>query len=152
MKMIKDNPVDSVKPKVIQKETMVYDDKEISVLLDKLAEEDIKWQSLITLAVTCGLRRGELLGLEWKHVNLEEGTIYIKQTLTYTKENGFEVTEQKTKNSKRKLSMPASVINLLKTLKKKKYEERLKVEELWQGGDISLFSPLGMENRCILAV
>jgi integrase len=31
--------------------------------------------------------------------------------------------------------MPTSVTNLLKTLKKKKNEERLNAEELWQGGE-----------------
>jgi integrase len=135
-KMIKCSPAQSVKkPKVTQKKTLVYDENEVSVLLDKLSEEDIKWQALITLALTCGLRRGELLGLEWKHINFEEDTIEIKQTLTYTKENGYDVKEPKTKNSKRKVSMPLSVTILLKALKKKKLEERMKAEELWEGGD-----------------
>lgn len=35
--------------------------------------------------LTCGLRRGELLGLQWQDVDLEDGTIKIRRTLSRLK-------------------------------------------------------------------
>lgn len=34
------------------------------------------------MAVLTGMRQGEILGLRWKDVDLENGIIYIRQTLT----------------------------------------------------------------------
>lgn len=39
----------------------------------------------VVLLLTCGLRRGELLGLQWQDVDLENGTIRIKHTLSRLK-------------------------------------------------------------------
>lgn len=36
----------------------------------------------VILLLTCGLRRGELLGLQWQDVNLEHGLIKIRHTMS----------------------------------------------------------------------
>ena len=42
-------------------------------------------EALYVLAVQCGLRQGELLGLRWEDVDLESGTLQVRRTLTTTK-------------------------------------------------------------------
>lgn len=134
-KVIKESPAAGVKkPKDTPKETHVYDEKQVSSLFEALDREPIRWQAFVTLAVTSGLRRGELLALEWDHVDLDNGTIHIKQNLTYVKGTGFIIKEPKTKNSIRKVAIPPHVIALLKKLKLQKYEERIKADDLWEGG------------------
>nr|WP_256436636.1 site-specific integrase [Brevibacillus sp. HB1.1] len=44
--------------------------------------EPYYWRMMITLALTTSLRRGELVGLEWKHIDLEAGIIHVKQSIT----------------------------------------------------------------------
>lgn len=40
-------------------------------------------QALLEMALTCGMRPGELLGLEWRSVDLTGGTITIRQSLKW---------------------------------------------------------------------
>lgn len=135
-KLIKENPVAQVKqPKVTYKEREIYDEESVSKLYKALETVELKWRVIVMLAVTCGLRRGEILGLEWKHIDLDNQTLEVKQTLTYTKSSGYMVKEPKTKNAKRKVSLPSFVVPLLKKLKSQKNEERIKVDDLWQGGE-----------------
>ena len=47
-----------------------------------LALNDINTKNLgIILAISCGLRIGEVCALQWKDINLEAGLIYIRKTL-----------------------------------------------------------------------
>lgn len=59
------------------------------------------------LAVHCGLRQGELLGLRWKDVDLETATLQVRRVLTTAKE-GPKFTAPKTARSRRtaRLSRP----------------------------------------------
>ncbi|WP_301994366.1 site-specific integrase [Brevibacillus laterosporus] len=123
------------KPKVEQEEMSVYEEEEIRLLFIALEKKSLMWRTMVTLALTCGLRRGELLALEWDNVNFEESYIYIKHSLSYSKESGYLIKEPKTKNSKRKVSIPLSLIPDLKELKKQAMKDRLKAEELWEGGE-----------------
>nr|WP_020621300.1 site-specific integrase [Cohnella laeviribosi] len=77
-KIIKKNPASDVKkPKVTYKEVEVYTEEEVAALFKALENEPIHWRMMITLAITTGLRRGEIVGLEWKHIDLDNGTLEV---------------------------------------------------------------------------
>jgi integrase len=42
-------------------------------------------EAMYIVAVTAGLRRGELLGMKWEDVDLEAGTLQVKRTLSEPK-------------------------------------------------------------------
>jgi integrase len=135
-KLIKVNPADGVKkPKIERTDINVYTDEEIKSLLIALEHTAPHWRMMITLALTSGLRRGELLGLEWKHIDLENGTLSVEQALSSSKTNRYLISEPKTKSSRRTLSLSGPIIAQLKEYKKICNEERLSVKELWQGGN-----------------
>ncbi|WP_415639928.1 tyrosine-type recombinase/integrase [Paenibacillus lupini] len=72
-----------MKPKVTSKEIIPYDEHEVGQMLQALQKEPFQWLMLITLALTTGLRRGEILGLEWKHVDLRIGVIEVRQSMVH---------------------------------------------------------------------
>jgi integrase len=47
-----------------------------------------RFEALYVLAIHCGLREGELLGLKWDDLNLDAGTLSVRRTLSETKEVG----------------------------------------------------------------
>jgi integrase len=109
-RVIKNNPVADVKaPKVVHKESEVYDENEIQSLFKALEEEPYHWRMMITLALTTGLRRGELVGLEWKNVDLEQGIIFVKQSISDWIDGKPVIKEPKTKKSKRKINLSDAV-------------------------------------------
>jgi integrase len=134
-RIIKENPVSAVKrPKLDQKQVEVYSEEEAMQLFAALEGESIHWRIMITLALTTGMRRGELLALEWPCVDLEQGTIDVKQSLSYVNKENI-IKEPKTKNSIRKVSIPSSLIPELKEYYLYRRKERLKAGDLWEGGD-----------------
>jgi integrase len=135
-KMIKENPVDGVStPKVTNKEGDVYTEDEVIELFSLLENELIHWRIMIKLAITVGLRRGELLGLQWEDIDLEQNTISLNHALTHNKTDGYVLKEPKTKTSKRTVSVPPSIMKDLKAYKVTKMKERIQAAELWKGGE-----------------
>ncbi|HDT6574873.1 TPA: site-specific integrase [Bacillus cereus] len=133
---IKTNPMEPVpKLKAKPSSVQVYNLEQVQRMMGKLKDEKMSWRVLIMLAITCGLRRGELLGLEWKHVNFKEETLYINQNVQYLKGEGFIIKEPKTKNSVRKVAIPVNLIPILKEYKKVKMEEKELIDERWEGGE-----------------
>ena len=45
-----------------------------------------RFEALFVLALHCGLREGELLGLKWDDVDLEAGTLRVRRTLSETRD------------------------------------------------------------------
>jgi integrase len=135
-KIIKENPVSHVKrPKIIQqKEIQVYSEEEVTQLLSALENELTHWRIMVVLALTTGMRRGELLALEWKHVDLDSGIIQVKQSMSCL--NGKAVIKApKTKKSIRKVSIPSSLIPDLKEYYLQCRKEKLKIGDLWEGDE-----------------
>ena len=70
------------------------------------------------LALTTGMRRGEIMGLQWQDLDFESGKLEIRRQAYYL--NGKMATsEPKTKTSVRTIKLPEAVLNVLKRLKEK---------------------------------
>ena len=91
--------------------------------------------TLFTLAIYGGLRRGELLGLEWKDLDFTEHIIHSRRTSLYLADRGTYTDTTKTVQSTRTLKLPAAVFAVLRQLRAEQAEERLKMGDLWQGED-----------------
>lgn len=134
--IISKNPMDGVeKPRPsdtdeIDKEMQVYEESEIETLMHLLQSEPISWRMMFTLALAAGLRKGELLGLEWKDVDFENQQIYIHQTIVFTNK-GPHIKTTKTKKSKRYVTLPQSVMNELKAYRKHWAKEKLQKGDVW---------------------
>ena len=55
------------------------------VLLDLASRDGNRFEALYVVAIHCGLREGELLGLKWADVDLETGTLQVRRTLSGTR-------------------------------------------------------------------
>jgi len=84
--LIKENPLKKVDPpKIKRKRDNYYNVEEINKLFIKLNEEsvDTKYRVVVYIAALCGLRAGEILGLEWKDIDFSEKILTIQRTSIY---------------------------------------------------------------------
>lgn len=70
-------------------------------------------EMFIALALTTGMRRGELLALRWSDVDFETGVLHVRRTVDYIARYGYVETEPKTKRSRRKILLPGFVLKML---------------------------------------
>lgn len=131
---IKSNPVKAVeKPQSseISNEVNVYDVKEVETLLEAVQNRDPHWRIFVALALAAGLRRGELLGLEWSNVDLEKGIINIIQTITRGKSGKPIIKKPKSKKSIRIISLPNSIVKELEEFQLHWKKEKMKMRDKW---------------------
>ncbi len=91
---------------------------------------------LLTLALTTGLRRGEMLALRWADVDLERRTVTIKRTVDYIPRYGYVENEQKTEAGRRVVLLPSFVVEMLKQHRVEQLEARLKAGGAWEDRDL----------------
>lgn len=61
---------------------MNYHQSNYVLLMMNLNEEDIKCQATFRILYYCGLRKGELRGLQWKDIDLERKTLSVRKQIT----------------------------------------------------------------------
>ena len=83
--------------------------------------------ALYVLALTTGMRQGELLALPWRDVDLAQGKIQVRGTL---QRNGV-VAEPKTGKGRRQITLPAFVADALKRHRVRQNEERPAAGPAW---------------------
>ena len=89
---------------------------------------------LFNLAIFSGLRKGELLALEWSDVDFKADTISVTKAVSVVA--GQQITKApKTKNSRRVVSIPHFLTLRLQALKASQLSYRLSVGDYWQGGN-----------------
>src|SRR5699024_10372963 len=103
---IKKNPLDKVdRPSVTYKKGQVYKSDELKHLYHLLnKEENTQMVLIIKIALLTGMRKGEILALQWDDVDFSTNTIQVRHSLSYTKENCYQLKELKTKGSVRKVA------------------------------------------------
>src|SRR5690625_1590826 len=88
------------------------------------------------------MRRSELYGLEFKHIDLDEKMIYIRQALTHSKNSGYQIHEIKKGSrsaKKRDIVLSDALIEPIKSLKLLRKKERMmNANKLWRDGKYDL--------------
>lgn len=132
-RIIKENPSAAVKSPRAKKATHnVYDEHNLAVMLEALAAEPSQWRTMILLAIATGMRLGELIGLEWRHVDLVNGMISVQQNISLFKDGVPVITTPKTDKSIRKVSLPESAKDMLVEYLEVWKEEKESAGEFWE--------------------
>jgi integrase len=71
------------------------------------------------------MRRGELLGLTWDHIDFKKQTIHVKQNLVRSREEGVIIKSPKNRSSRRVIKIEKDDIKILIELKKIQNENKL---------------------------
>lgn len=114
LQLIIRNPADAVKaPKIKKSSITTLTVEQSAVLLEALRGGKLYWPVLI--ALTTGMRRGEILALRWKNVDFEKKTIRITESLEQTK-IGIRFKAPKTEKT-RAVILPDYAVEELQVLK-----------------------------------
>jgi integrase len=107
------NVTDAVDPpKRSTPEARTWDAREVATVLATAAGDDL--EALWRLALLTGMRRGELLGLRWTDVDLDGGALSVRRTMSRGASSRLENGEPKTASGRRRIALPASVVESLR--------------------------------------
>ena len=121
-KLIRSNPCELVRlPKLERREYEWYNASEINTLLETIKDEPL--HPLIQTTVMYGLRRSEVLGLQWQSIDFDTNTILIRHTVSMSTKV---VEKDKTKNKSSYRSFPLfpEIRELLLQLKEEEQKNR----------------------------
>jgi integrase len=119
------NPARQVKPpRPPSREIKILDKSEIATVIE--AAKSVGLYAPVLVAVSTGVRRGELLGLRWSDIDLKAATLTVNQSLERIK--GKHVFKSpKTQKSRRTISLPSETLKALREHYTSQLEERLKL-------------------------
>lgn len=140
---IRFNPTDScVLPKVTKKEIRPLDEDQITTFLKAIKSH--RFEDLFITTLFTGMREGEACGLLWDCVDLDKGTMTINKQLQLIRNTHGEHQLLPTKNSKgRTITLAPSVVKVLRGVKKKQLENRLRFGECWVDSGFVFTDELG---------
>jgi integrase len=99
-------------PRITQEEMSALDEQQARALLRVLKGDRL--EALYRVALSLGLRRGEVLGLRWQDIDFDTATLRIVQTVQRTRTQGLIIDTPKNKSSLRTLSIPPVLLAVLK--------------------------------------
>lgn len=112
--LILKNPMDKVDcPKLAKKKVNAFTQEQAQLFLNQLDDCPLDFRCMMYLLITTGLRRGELLGLQWQDVDFNELTIEVQRNVTYSPDKGIIIDTPKTDNSARVVPLLPFVAALL---------------------------------------
>ena len=117
-------------PTVKRQEPNYFQPEEMAAILDALELEPIKWRTLVHLLIVTGCRRGEIAGLKWEKVDLDQRRIKIDRALLITPSKGVYEDSTKTEDT-RFLRIPEETVRLLKQYRASQWELKLKNADRW---------------------
>jgi len=107
-----------------------------------LAAQDDRLGALVVVAVHTGMRLGELLGLRWQYVDLENHILQVRGSLQRGPK-GFVIEEPKTRASRRAVLLTAAACDALKRHQAQQLLEREAAGPLWSANDLVFCTEVG---------
>jgi integrase len=138
--LIPRNPAAPVKPPQPRREEIRPLNRDQVRALFEAASGD-RLEALYVLAVTAGLRRGELQGLKWDDLDLDAGMLQVRRTLSEPK--GRYIFEAPKSGKGRSIRLTRKATAALKEHRKHQLEERMEKAGLWREQGLVFPSAVG---------
>ncbi len=101
-----------------------------------------RWHSVYVLALLLGMRRGELLGLRWSDVDMEAGTLTVRQNLVRVG-GQLRIQAPKSRRSRRTLPLPPQVLTALRRQRSVQAADQLAAGSSWADNGLVFTTSLG---------
>jgi integrase len=106
-------------PKVEREEVTVLTGDQVRSVIARLRDHPVYPKAIIALFT--GMRRGEILALRWRHVDLDAKIMMVREAIEETKA-GLRVKEPKSKAGRRDIALPDFLIDLLREYRRQQQE------------------------------
>lgn len=114
----------------------VLNDEEAKILKEELDKEtNPRIRISLYILLMMGIRRGELIGLEWKDIDFENRTMDISRSASFITGEGFYTKETKTASSTRVMSIPNVLVKELKSYKEWYDKRKSILADKWTKSD-----------------
>ncbi len=134
--LISENPCARADPPAFEEYEPAYlQEPDLQTLIQALAKVEVKYRTAIYLMLDSGMRRGELLGLEWKDIHWDSCTVTIRRNSVYLSERGTYTETPKTRKSVRTIKLPQETFDMLQQYRAWQSRQRLKLGDKWQEYD-----------------
>lgn len=122
-------------PKKKSTEAEYYDHQEVSALLaalDTVPATELHFKVCIYIMLFGGLRKSEMLGLNWDDIDFDEKRVRICRTRQIAPKVGVYEDTPKTLKSNRTVSLPAEIFDMLNQLKAQQLERKLQLQNKYK--------------------
>ena len=102
-----------------------------------------RFEALYVLALTTGLRQGELLALRWQDVDLGDGSLRVVGTLYRSSKGLLTIAEPKTAGSRRQVTLGSLAVDALARQKDNQAAQRLLCGAAWEDHGLVFTNELG---------
>lgn len=127
-------------PKGQKKPPVVYDEQQIKQLI--AAAKGTEMELIIDIELCLGLRRGELLGLQWEDIDWEKNQIHIVRNRVVVDGKSV-VKDPKTESSRRIVDVPVQLIQKLRKHKTACLANRLRLGQAYTVTEYVIVHPDG---------
>jgi integrase len=115
--------------------------EQLRTFLDQTAAEALG--PLFRVAAMTGMRRGEVCGLRWSDVDLDQGRIEVRQQLLAVKGELMFSERTKTDRGRRRIDLDPTTVTVLKTQWRRQAEQKLAIGAGYQDHDLVFAQPDG---------
>lgn len=135
--LIPRNVAEFARPPRIRREemTVLTPDQAHRLIATSLDASD-RLEALWAVALATGMRRGELMALRWRDIDLERGALSVQHTMQYRSASVWKLETPKTKASRRRIVLGTTAVAALRRQRARQNEERLIAGPLWHESDI----------------
>lgn len=122
------------------KEKEPYTSDEVEKILKALKNEALFKKVLFYLFASSGMRKGEVLGLQFRDIDYNKSVLTVNRTLNYQPEYGVYTSTPKTKSSCRTLYIQPKILSLIQELQQEQQKQAQKCGDQWCNYDGFLFT------------
>lgn len=92
---------------------------------------ELRYHAPLVVILGTGIRRGELLGLTWRNVDLDAGILRVVQAVEETKAHGLRLKGPKSTSGRRRIDLPSFVVDILRGHRHQQRQEHLAFGRGW---------------------